>query len=125
MTGTVVTLFLSRSASYGYDQRCEIFGTKGMIQVGNVPEHTAVLSTASGIRHSRLQHSFPQRFQQAFGLELDAFADTLLEGIPWPVTARQCVHVQRCADAARVSCDTGTIVYLDEMDKESSGRRAF
>ena len=116
-TGTVVTLFLSRSASYGYDQRCEIFGTDGMVQVGNVPEHTAVVSTATGVQHARLQHSFPQRFHQAFAMELDAFADTLLvEGTTWPVTAQQCIHVQRCADAARLSCDTGKIVFLNEME---------
>lgn len=105
---------MSRSSSYGYDQRCEIFGTAGMVQVGNVPEHTSILSTSSGIQHARFQHSFPQRFQQAFGMELDAFADTLLDGKPWAVTAKQCIHVQRVADAARLSCDTGMIVNLEE-----------
>lgn len=110
--GTVVTIFMSRSAVYGYDQRCEIFGTEGLINVANVPEHTAVVSNRTGIRHSRLQHSFPQRFQQAFGLELDAFANTLIDGAPWPVTAEQCVMVQRCADAARISSEKGTVEVL-------------
>jgi len=31
--GTVVTIFMSRSASYGYDQRCEIFGERGLLKV--------------------------------------------------------------------------------------------
>ena len=111
-----MTLFLSRSASYGYDQRCEIFGTQGMVQVGNVPEHSAIVATKTGLYHARLQYSFPQRFQQAFGLELDAFADTLLiDGATWPVTAQQCVNVQRCADAARQSCETGRIVDLNDV----------
>eukprot|EP00977_Amphora_coffeiformis_P014559 scaffold4097_cov166-Amphora_coffeaeformis.AAC.16 len=110
--GTVVTLFMSRSAVYGYDQRCEIFGTEGMINVANVPEHASIISNHTGVHHARLQHSFPQRFQQAFGLEMDGFADTLLEGLVWPVTAEQCVMVQRCADAARLSCEKGTIEML-------------
>ena len=36
--GTVVTLFMSRSATYGYDQRCEIFGSKGLVSVNNIHE---------------------------------------------------------------------------------------
>ena len=103
---------MSRSAVYGYDQRLEIFGTLGMVNVANVPEHTSIISNRTGIHHSRLQHSFPQRFQQAFGLELDGFADSLLDGAVWPVTAEQCCAVQRCADAARLSCENGTIVML-------------
>ena len=111
-TGTVVTLFLSRSATYGYDQRCEIFGTAGMVQVNNVPAHTAVVSDHTGIHRAPWQYSFPQRFREAFGAELDSFADTLLEDKEWPVTAQQCIHVQCCADAARESCETGKVVTL-------------
>lgn len=94
-----------------------------MVQVQNVPEHTAVVGTASGMHHARFQHSFPQRFQQAFGMELNAFADTLLNAIPWPVTAEQCIHVQRCADAARLSCETGNVVYLDKKETDKPSRR--
>ena len=104
---------MSRSAVYGYDQRCEIFGTEGMINVANVPEHTSIISNRTGVHHARLQHSFPQRFQQAFWLEMDGFADTLQEGLVWPVTADQCVMVQRCADAARLSCGKGTIEVIE------------
>ncbi len=31
--GAIVTLEMSRSASYGYDQRMEVFGTEGMVTV--------------------------------------------------------------------------------------------
>mmetsp|Transcript_14592 Transcript_14592/g.33747 ORF Transcript_14592/g.33747 Transcript_14592/m.33747 type:complete len:109 (-) Transcript_14592:207-533(-) len=96
---------MSRSATYGYDQRCEIFGDKGMISVGNESAHTSVLSNCEGIHHSRLKHSFPQRFQQGFEAELDAFADTILIKKPWPVTAENCARVQKVADAARHSCE--------------------
>ena len=55
--GAVATLFFSRSSVYGYDQRCEIFGTDGLVSVNNVPDHTTVLSNRSGNHHARLQHS--------------------------------------------------------------------
>jgi len=104
---------MSRSATYGYDQRCEIFGTEGLVSIGNVHANTAVVSNSAGIRQSRLQHSFPERFNEAFSLEMDAFANTLLRGNPWPVTAEQCIRVQRVADAARLSCETGQVVALE------------
>ena len=110
--GTSVTLFLSRGAVYGYDQRATVFGTKGQVAVNNVPEHATVISNATGVHHARLTHSFPQRFEQAFGAELQAFAD-VLEGEAWPVSAAQCIAVQRVADAAAKSAAMGCVVPLE------------
>jgi len=107
-----VNLFMSRSATYGYDQRCEIFGDGGLISTCNEHAHSAVLSNGDGVMHSKLKHSFPQRFNQAFASELDAFASTLLNDSPWPVTADQCVRVQKVADAAMLSCDEDRVVHL-------------
>ncbi|CAB9510932.1 Myo-inositol 2-dehydrogenase [Seminavis robusta] len=112
--GAVATLFMSRCASYGYDQRCEVFGNNGgLLSIQNQPETTTVLSNAQGIHHSRLLHSFPQRFAQAFALEIDAFYDTVFQLDEWPITGEQCVKVQRVADAARESCREGRLVSLE------------
>lgn len=111
--GTVVTIFLSRSAAYGYDQRAEFFGPRGRIQVGNIAETSTVVSTAMGICHSKYQHSFPQRFHQAFGNEMQLFADILLGNeAAWPVTKEDCIRVQQVADAAQKSAQTGKVVQL-------------
>lgn len=111
--GTVVNIFLSRSATYGYDQRAEFFGRGGRIQVGNIPETSTVVSTSQGICHSKYQHSFPQRFHDAFGNEMDRFADILLGiGPAWPVTKEDCIRVQRIADAAQESARLGQVVQL-------------
>jgi len=126
--GMTATLFMSRSSVYGYDQRCEIFGTAGLVSVQNVPEHATVLSTVDGVSKARLQHSFPERFREAFRLELEAFADVLdsrrsrntsntgttpSSSYVWPVSAKQCVDVQRVADAARLSAETGQVVAVE------------
>lgn len=116
ISGTTVNLFMSRSANYGYDQRCEIFGDGGLISIGNEHAHSAVLSNGDGVTHSMLKHSFPQRFNQAFASELDAFANTLLLDAHWPVTADQCVRVQRVADAAKLSCDEDRVVEITEEE---------
>ena len=61
--------------------------------------------------------------KDAFGLELDAFADALFnssivedkrERRPlhaiWPITSEQCINVQKIVDAARESCELGQAV---------------
>ena len=128
--GTTATLFLSRStAVYGYDQRCEILGSEGLVAVQNVPEHATVVRNAQGSHQARLQHSFPERFHEAFRLELEAFADVLLARRSggsssssaytcWPVTGAQCLAVQRVVDAARQSAETGQVVRIDHSSLE-------
>jgi myo-inositol 2-dehydrogenase/D-chiro-inositol 1-dehydrogenase len=126
-------VFLSRGAAYGYDQRCEVFGTRGLARVGGHPEHSAAVRASDGTRGPRLVHSFPQRFRRAFELEMEAFVGLLLRderasdagaavasddsdddggGGPtcWPVTRSQCVHVQRVVRAAILSAQLGQVV---------------
>ena len=103
---------LSRGANYGYDQRCEVFGTNGLATVKNQPEHSSELANDTGIHRPKWQHSFPQRFGEAFEDEMDAFADTLLLGSQWPVMEEDCVAVQRVCDAALESCERGEVVHL-------------
>lgn len=110
--GTVVTLTMSRSASYGYDQRCEIFGTEGLLCVGNEHANCTVMSDKSGIHQSRLKHSFPERFNAAFGAELEAFAETILNNSTWPITREDCIATQKVADAGRRSSSTKEVVFL-------------
>ena len=108
----MVTLTLSRGANYGYDQRCEVFGTLGLASVKNQHDNTSEIANETGIHRPKLQHSFPQRFERAFANELDAFADTLLLGTPWSVTEDDCVAVQKICDAALESCESGEVVHL-------------
>lgn len=113
--GTVVNIFMSRSATYGYDQRCEIFGDKGLLTVSNEHQNTAALQNYSGIHFSKFKHSFPQRFHQAFSTEMEAFADLLLLGNPWPITAHDCISVQKVSDGARLSYQTNAVVSLESL----------
>ena len=107
---------MSRAAAYGYDQRCEVFGTDGMCQVVSVHETSTILSDKNGIHRSKYLNSFPQRFDQAFQIEMDAFADALLGTNPWPISEHDCVRVQRIADAAQESIITGRVVELEHED---------
>lgn len=110
--GTVVTLTMSRSAQYGYDQRTEIFGTGGLAAVGNQHANSSIIATNQGYQQPKLKHSFPERFNQGFNSELEAFADSILLDKEWPVTRRDCINVQRVADAAKKSSEENRVVHL-------------
>jgi len=103
--GAVVTMQMSRSAVFGYDQRCEFFGTAGSASVTNPKEHDAVVRTVDGSNTARFSHSFPERFQTGFKRELESFTEVVLGKGTWPVTENDCTVVQTVADAARRRLD--------------------
>merc|ERR1712032_880881 len=69
-----------RDATYGYDQRVEVFGDKGMLRVGNDQNNTVELATADGHLMPPAQWSFPERYKQAYVCELVEFAALLNAG---------------------------------------------
>ena len=90
-----------------------------MASLSNPHSTTTQLANSSGIHLSKLQYSFPQRFELAFSNELDLFADVLLaddndsgSAVEWPVKEEDCIAVQRICDAALVSCESGEVVRL-------------
>lgn len=110
--GAVVTITMSRSAVYGYDQRVEIFGTGGLATVGNPLSNSSVIAKADGFHQPKLKYSFPQRYKQANKSELEAFAETILNDAEWPITSQDCINVQAVANAARISSQENRIVHL-------------
>ncbi|CEG44766.1 uncharacterized oxidoreductase yrbe-like [Plasmopara halstedii] len=82
-TGVVCTMDLSRSAEYGYDQRIEVAGEHGMLQVLNPSKTATVQSMKAGITVDTLFHSFPERFREAYLLELDSFIG-VVQGKTYP-----------------------------------------
>ena len=106
-SGLVASIEMARSAPYGYDQRCEAFGTKGMLQVGNVHETSMSAWTADGRKDSVLQYSFPQRFQAAYEAEVEHFV-AVAGGAEAPaVSQRDSILATVIAEAARQSAVEG------------------
>ena len=84
--GMIASIDVNRFASYGYDQRIEAFGSKGMLQAENRSPVSTVLSSDEGLLRPTIEHSFPTRYREAYLQELTAFSDCLREGAPVPVT---------------------------------------
>ncbi len=72
-SGALGVITNSRRASYGYDQRIEVHGEKGMLQAMNVLENTVIRSGEDGVVSQKPLHFFLERYEGAYRAELDAF----------------------------------------------------
>lgn len=73
----------SRSAVYGYDQRIEALGAKGMVTSGNRKPHEMQVHDGSAVEASApYLDFFIERYREAFINEIHAFVDTVETGAP-------------------------------------------
>ena len=72
-SGKLCQINNSRRAVYGYDQRVEVLGSNGMLQVGNIFESTVVSANKSGFARSRVRDFFFERYAASFAAEMDHF----------------------------------------------------
>lgn len=101
--GAIATLDITRACSYGYDNRVEIFGAGGRLDVSTPKETEVILSNETGIRGEVLQFSFPQRFAEGFRLEMEHFIDVSL-GLAEPiVTEKDSYMASVIAETARLA----------------------
>lgn len=113
--GRIAVIRNSRRAAYGYDQRLEILGSKGMLMVNNVLENTVVKATDDGVSSAKPTYFFLQRYVAAFAAEWAAFADALASDTPMPVTLEDGVSALVLAEAATLSSRSGQPVRIDSL----------
>jgi myo-inositol 2-dehydrogenase / D-chiro-inositol 1-dehydrogenase len=86
--GCLTAIDNSRRAVYGYDQRVEVFGSRGMAASENPHAHSAVVRTADGTHKSPLPHFFLERYVPSYLREWDAFVEAVRTGTATPVSGR-------------------------------------
>jgi len=111
-SGAVANIDLSRKAAYGYDQRIEVLGDRGMLQSQNRQPTTTVLSTDQGINSDPFCYSFPQRYEHAYALELDHFVDVIERKAEPRLSHQDARKVAIIADAAEESVRQGRKVVV-------------
>jgi myo-inositol 2-dehydrogenase/D-chiro-inositol 1-dehydrogenase len=85
-SGAMGVIDNSRQAVYGYDQRVEVFGSKGYVEVENDFPNSAKLSTADGVTGDKPQYFFLERYKMSYIEELKAFVDAVAKDKEPPVT---------------------------------------
>ena len=112
-SGALCLISNSRRTGYGYDQRVELFGSKGAARVDNVPATQLSRLDEDGARGDPFPYSFAERYADGYRAELDHFAD-VLDGRAEPATGpRDSLRALRLADAAEQSIKSRGPVALD------------
>ena len=83
--GVIGTIDNSRRAVYGYDQRVEVFGSAGVVMVGNETPDRHVHLNAQGSHGPLPLHFFLERYTESYLAELQAFLQAVVEDGDVPV----------------------------------------
>lgn len=111
-SGAQVAISNSRRASYGYDQRIEVHGDKGMLSAENQRPVSIELATADGFLRPPLHDFFMTRYLDAYAAEISSFVAALRDGTELQPSGADGLQALRIADAAQKSAETGSAVLL-------------
>ena len=115
-SGKIAQISNSRRATYGYDQRIEVHGAKGLIRAGNVQPTTVELATGKGFSRDPVLPFFLERYAAAYRTELDTFITAVRRGVKPTPSGHDGLRAQVLADAATRSAQTGKTVMLTTGD---------
>ena len=112
-----VTVFIenSRQSSYGYDQRLEVFGSKGMMMAENPLKTNHVFLDSGGMHRPRNQDFFIDRYAESYKAEMQAFVEALNQKKPMPITGEDGLQATLLALAAEKSMKENRPVRLAEI----------
>ncbi|WP_242119585.1 inositol 2-dehydrogenase [Aestuariivivens sediminicola] len=83
--GTMAIIDNSREAAYGYDQRIEVFGSKGMVQANNNFHDSHRLYNSKGMQAALPLNFFLERYEAAYRTEMSEYINSLENNCPIPV----------------------------------------
>lgn len=113
--GCIGVIDNSREAAYGYDQRVEIFGSKGMSHTTNNYADNQILYTKEGVQRGLPLHFFMERYTEAYREEIQQFVNVIKNGEPVPVGGRDALMATKIAMAANLSIQESREVSLKEV----------
>ena len=75
--GRLAQINTIRRAAYGYDQRFEVIGSKGMLQAGNHRPTEVSLWSSGAVTADKPEYFFLERYRAAYAAEMAHFFDVL------------------------------------------------
>ena len=113
--GALAVIDNSRKAVYGYDQRAEVFGSKGQASVSNDTNSSLILSSETGIHAEKPLYFFLERYMASFTKEVRMFVQAIEQGSPVPVDINDGLQPVLIAAAALRSLKEHRPVLLSEI----------
>ncbi len=113
--GAIGVIDNSRRAAYGYDQRVEVFGSKGAAMASNDTPTNVVYMGADGVVSDKPLYFFLERYMQSFKDEMLQFVEAVIEDKPVPATGVDGLNAILIALAAKKSAAEGRPVLISEI----------
>ncbi|PWJ58347.1 myo-inositol 2-dehydrogenase/D-chiro-inositol 1-dehydrogenase [Dyadobacter jejuensis] len=113
--GAMAVIDNSRKAVYGYDQRLEIFGSKGMAKAENNTPHNTQFYAETGIHGAPPLHFFLERYQQAYRTCLETFVACITKDYPSPIDCQDGLMATAIGIAAMKSLSENRPVKMQEV----------
>ena len=110
--GRLAQINTIRRAAYGYDQRFEVIGAKGMLQAGNHKPTEVVAWNATAVAADKPEHFFLERYRAAYVAEMAHFFDAIARGAKVRTSIDDGVKALALAEAATTSWREKRVVNL-------------
>jgi myo-inositol 2-dehydrogenase/D-chiro-inositol 1-dehydrogenase len=110
--GRLAQINTIRRAAYGYDQRFEVLGSKGMLQAGNHRPTEALLWSADAVAADKPEYFFLERYRAAYAAEMAHFFEVVAGRAAAVTSIDDGVRALALADAATTSWREKRIVEL-------------
>lgn len=114
--GALGTIDNSRKASYGYDQRIEIFGSEGMVYVNNNKAENHVFFNRTGEHSSLPLNFFMDRYTESYFQEMKQFVDALINDSKIVATGKDGLSAVQIALAAKKSIEENRPIKLNSLN---------
>lgn len=113
--GAIGVIDNSRKAVYGYDQRVEVFGSKGCITADNDRPTNVEISSEKGVYKDKLKHFFLERYKEAYMNETYAFIHSIQTNESVLCNGNDGLQAELIAEAARQSLQTGRPIKINHV----------
>ena len=114
--GAIGVIDNSRQAVYGYDQRIEVFGSKGSVYDENDIANTVKINSEDCTSYGTCYKIMWDRYTQAFIDEMRSFADAVINDKTPEVTDLDGLYPVLMAEAAKRSLAEGRPVKISEIN---------
>ncbi len=114
-SGKMAVISNSRRATYGYDQRIEVHGSKGVASAENQRPVSIEVATGAGYTRPPLHDFFMTRYTEAYAAEIAAFIDVIGGKAKASPSGEDGLLALALAEAALKSVAEGRTVKMSEV----------
>ena len=124
-SGKHATISNSRRATYGYDQRIEVHGSKGAVSAENQRPVSIELANAQGYTRPPLHDFFMTRYTDAYAREISSFIDAVETKSQAQPSGLDGLIALALADAAVRSVEEGRAIKVSEVTGALADKSVF